>query len=161
MKLEIGDETMYERLTDKLKTTTAIKWFPGHGAEERWIVEVEEELGFRLPPSYRWWLTHYGNARLGDGSILAITDPEHREYVDTDILYIHRLNQAEDWWVARFPNRLDLYVPDSDELYFFDTSFRDEQGEMPVMCYDLMNDMIDIYASTFAEFLEQLIDERG
>ncbi len=29
------------------------------------------------------------------------------------------------------------------------------------MCYDLMNDLIDKYASTFAEFLERLIDEHS
>jgi len=152
---------MYERLAEKLKTTSALKWFPGRGAEESWIVEVEEELGFRLPPSYRWWLIHYGNARLNGGNILAICAPEHREYDDSDLLYMHRLNKAEDWLVARFPHRLDLYVPDSDELYYFDTSSRDEDGEFAVMCYDLMNDWIDKYASTFAEFLEQLIDERS
>jgi antitoxin YobK len=89
---------MYERLAEKLKTTSALKWFPGHGAEESWIAEAEEELGFCLPPSYRWWLVHYGNARLGDGNILAIAAPEHREYNDGDLLYIHRLNKAEEWW---------------------------------------------------------------
>ncbi|SEG58513.1 SMI1/KNR4 family protein [Paenibacillus sp. UNC499MF] len=152
---------MYERLADKLKTTSALKWFPGHGAEESWITELEEELGFRLPPSYRWWLTRYGNAGLGGGHILTVTSPEHREYDDSDILYIHRLNQAEEWLVSRFPHRLDLFVPDSDELYYFDTSSKDEHGEFPIMRYDLMNDLIDTYALTFAEFLEQLIDERS
>ncbi|WMT40973.1 SMI1/KNR4 family protein [Paenibacillus sp. D2_2] len=58
---------MYERLAEKLKTTSALKWFPGHGAEESWIAEAEEELGFRLPPSYRWWLIHYGYAGLNGG----------------------------------------------------------------------------------------------
>ncbi|MFS0838738.1 SMI1/KNR4 family protein [Paenibacillus sp. 1P03SA] len=152
---------MYERLADKLKTTSALKWFPGHGAEESWITEVEEELGFRLPPSYRWWLTHYGNARLSGANILTVVSPEHREYDDSDILYLHRLNQAEEWLVSRFPHRLDLFVPDGDELYYFDTSVSDEQGEFPIMRYDLMNDLIDTYALTFAEFLEQLIDERS
>lgn len=42
---------MYESLADKLKTTSALKWFPGHGAEESWIAEVEEELGFSLQSS--------------------------------------------------------------------------------------------------------------
>ncbi|MFC6647826.1 hypothetical protein [Paenibacillus rhizoplanae] len=55
---------------------------------------------------------------------------------------------------------MDLFVPDSDELYYFDTSAPDEQGEFPVMRYDLMNDLIEEYAPTFAGFLEQLIDER-
>ncbi|OUS76243.1 hypothetical protein B1748_13350 [Paenibacillus sp. MY03] len=152
---------MYERLAEKLKTTSALKWFPGRGAEESWIVEVEEELGFRLPPSYRWWLAHYGNARLNGGEILTIAPPEYRDEYDGDLLYIHRLNKAEEWLVSRFPHRLDVFVPDSDELYYFDTSARDAQGEFPIMCYDLMNDLIDTYASTFAEFLERLIDERS
>lgn len=111
-------EPMYERLAEKLKTTSKIRWFPGHGAEESWIEEAEQELGFRLPPSYRWWATHYGDGWLNGGHILSIGDPEHREYTDSDLLYIHRLNKAEDWWVSRFPNRLDLFVPDSDEQFF-------------------------------------------
>lgn len=150
---------MYDSLAEKLKTTTALKWFPNRGSEESWIAEVEEELGFSLPPSYRWWLIHYGNARQNGGNILGVCAPEHREYDDSDLLYIHRLNKGEDWWVERFPHRLDLFVPDSDELYFFDTSTRDEQGEFPVMCYDLANGIIDTYAPTFAAFLERLIEE--
>ncbi|WP_255438632.1 hypothetical protein [Brevibacillus sp. AG162] len=71
-----------------------------------------------LEESYRWWLIHYGNARLNGGNILTIVSPEHREYDDSDLLYIHRLNKAEGWWVSQFPHRLDLFVPDSDELYF-------------------------------------------
>ncbi|MFX3636138.1 MAG: SMI1/KNR4 family protein [Candidatus Pristimantibacillus sp.] len=102
-----------------------------------------------------------GDAGLNGGNILTIAAPEHREYFDGDLLYIHRLNKAEEWWVGRFPHRMDLFMPDSDELYFFDTSTRDKQGEFPIMCYDLMNDLIDLYASTFAEFLERLIDERS
>lgn len=151
---------MYEHLTEKLSKPSAIRWFPGHGAEESWIAEAEAELGFKLPPSYRWWLARYGGGSLGDGQILTLVAPEDREYTDWDLLYIHRLNLAEEWWVARFPHRMDLFVPDSDELYYFDTSSPDEQGEFPVMRYDLMNDLIEEYAPTFAGFLEQLIDER-
>ncbi|GKU77217.1 hypothetical protein L3i20_v216140 [Paenibacillus sp. L3-i20] len=98
---------------------------------------------------------------MSGGNILAIAAPEHRENYDGDLLYIYRLNKAEEWWLSRFPHRMDLFVPDSDELYSFDTSTRDEQGEFPIMYYDLMNDLIDKYASTFAEFLERLIDERS
>ncbi|MFD1903180.1 SMI1/KNR4 family protein [Paenibacillus rhizoplanae] len=52
---------MYEHLTEKLSKPSAIRWFRGHGAQESWIAEAEAELGFKLPPSYRWWLIHYGN----------------------------------------------------------------------------------------------------
>ncbi|MCI1773221.1 MAG: hypothetical protein LKI04_04405 [Paenibacillus lautus] len=64
-------------------------------------------------------------------------------------------------WREQYPHRLDLFVPDEDELYFFDTSAKDEQGEFPVIRYDLMNDLIEEYAPTFAGFLEQLIDKRS
>ncbi|WP_169456528.1 hypothetical protein [Paenibacillus pinihumi] len=46
---------MYERLEEKLKTTSALKWFPNHGAEESWITEVEEEL--RLHTDGGWFIT--------------------------------------------------------------------------------------------------------
>ncbi|WP_245586038.1 hypothetical protein [Paenibacillus pinihumi] len=68
---------------------------------------------------------------------------------------------AEDWWVSRYPGRLELFSPDSDELYHFDTTARDEQGEFPILLHDLMNDITETYATTFAEFLERLIDERS
>ncbi|REK76785.1 SMI1/KNR4 family protein [Paenibacillus paeoniae] len=152
---------MYERLVEKLERTTSIKWFQGHGVEEGWITEAEAELGYSLPQSYLWWLRHYGNGRLDGGSILSLTPPEFRDIADDDILYIHRLNLADEDWVEQFPGRLDLFVPDSDELYFFDTSFVNDQQEFNVMRYDLMNGIIEVYAPTFAEFLEQLIDQWG
>lgn len=152
---------MYERLAEKLESTTAVKWFPGRGAKEEWIAEAEAELGFSLPPSYRWWLKNYGSATLSGTGILMLAPPDVREYTDTDILYIHRLNQDDEEWREQYPHRLDLFVPDEDELYFFDTSAKDEQGEFPVMRYDLMNDLIEEYAPTFAGFLEQLIDKRS
>lgn len=152
---------MYERLAQKLESTTALKWYPGHGVDEDWIVEAEAELGFSLPPSYRWWLKNYGSAMLSGTEILTLAPPDMREYADTDILYIHRLNQADEEWRKQYPHRLDLFVPDEDELYYFDTSTKDDQGEFPVMRYDLMNDLIEEYAPTFADFLERLIDERS
>ncbi len=43
---------MDDKLAEKLASTTAIKWFPGHGVEENWIIEAEAELGFNLSPCY-------------------------------------------------------------------------------------------------------------
>ncbi|WP_251038161.1 SMI1/KNR4 family protein [Paenibacillus albidus] len=50
---------MYEQLAGKLDNATALKWYPGHGAQEEWMAQAEAELGFSLPPSYRWWLKNY------------------------------------------------------------------------------------------------------
>ncbi|WP_336635676.1 SMI1/KNR4 family protein [Lysinibacillus fusiformis] len=150
---------MYENLIKKLAHTILIKWHPGCNVKDSWIAEAEAELGFQLPPSYCWWLMNYGNARLNGGNILTVSQPEYRDISDNDILYIHRLNLADEDWYRKYPNRLDLFVPDADELYFFDLSAKDKDGEFPVMCYDLMNDMIDEYAATFSAFLERLLDE--
>lgn len=151
----------YERLAQKIEQSTAIKWHVNFRAEEAWIAEAEEELGHRLPPSYRWWLLNYGFARLSGSEIFSLHSPEHRDYADSDLIYNHRLHMEDDERREQFPHRLDLFVPDSDELYFFDTSAADEHGEFPVMCYDLMNGLIYVYAPTFADFLEKLIDERS
>ncbi|MEK5433607.1 SMI1/KNR4 family protein [Lysinibacillus sp. FSL R7-0073] len=150
---------MYENIVKKLAHTTSIKWHPGCNVKDSWITEAELELGFQLPPSYCWWLMNYGNARLIGGNILTVSQPEYRDIDDSDILYIHRLNLADEDWYRKYPNRLDLFVPDADELYFFDLSAKDEDGEFPVMCYDLMNNMIYEYAPTFSDFLERLLDE--
>ncbi|EAZ86766.1 SMI1/KNR4 family protein [Lysinibacillus fusiformis] len=150
---------MYENLVKKLAHTTSIKWHPRCNVKDSWITDAEIELGFQLPPSYCWWLMNYGKARLNGGNILTVSQPEYRDIDDSDILYIHRLNLADEDWYKKYPNRLDLFVSDADELYFFDLSAKDEDGEFPVMCYDLMNDMIYEYATTFSVFLERLLDE--
>jgi len=144
---------MYNRLMEKLEQTTAIKWFSGRGVEENWIKEAEEELGFTLPPSYCWWLRNYGNAFLDGSYILTLTSPEFR-----DILVMI-------FSIFIVPMRLmrisvNSILIGSDELYYFDTSSKDSDGEFKIMCYDLMNGIIYEYAPTFADFLEKLIGER-
>ncbi|MGO4527810.1 SMI1/KNR4 family protein [Paenibacillus sp. 2TAF8] len=136
--------------------TQALKWFPNRQVEESWIVEVEQELGFLLPPSYRWWLLNYGQAMLSGTAILTSTSSEHREYTDTDILYIYRLADEQ----AKQEGKLELFVPDEDMLYYFDTRSADESGEFKVMCLDYFNGEPEVYANSFAEFLEKLIDQR-
>ncbi len=98
---------------------------------------------------------------MNGGNILTLSLPAYRDINDTDILYIHRLNLVDEDWCRRFPNRLDIFIQDADELYFFDTSSKDKHGEFPVLCYDLMNNMIYVYVPTFSDVLESLIDERS
>lgn len=153
---------MYEQLAEKLEKTSSIRWHRGRGVKnEEWITTAESELGFSLPPSYLWWVREYGNAYLNGGWILTLDEPEHRDITDADLIYMHRLNLEDDFRKEHFPNRLDVYTPDSDEQYYFDLSSRDEQGEFPVMCHDMMNGIIDVYAPTFAAFLERLLDEHS
>ena len=144
---------MYNRLMEKLEQTTAIKWFSGRGVEENWIKEAEEELGFTLPPSYCCWLRNYGNAFLDGSYILTLTSPEFR-----DILVMIFSIFIVPMWLMRIS--VNSILIGSDELYYFDTSSKDSDGEFKIMCYDLMNGIIYEYAPTFADFLEKLIGER-
>jgi len=144
---------MYNRLMEKLEQTTAIKWFSGRGVEKNWIKEAEEELGFTLPPSYCWWLRNYGNAFLDGSYILTLTSPEFR-----DILVMIFSIFIVPMWLMRIS--VNSILIGSDELYYFDTSSKDSDGEFKIMCYDLMNGIIYEYAPTFADFLEKLIGER-
>ncbi|WP_339307576.1 SMI1/KNR4 family protein [Paenibacillus sp. FSL R5-0519] len=147
---------MYSSLIEKLEHTEAIRWFPNHQVQESWIVEVEQELGFSLPPSYRWWLLNYGQALLSGTEILTITSEEHREYTDVDILYRYRLADED----AKKEGKLELFVPDEDEYYYFDTQTADQLGEYKVMRLDYFNGEPEVYADSFAGFLEKLIDQR-
>ncbi|UOK61612.1 SMI1/KNR4 family protein [Paenibacillus sp. OVF10] len=103
---------MYSSLIEKLEHTEAIRWFPNHQVQESWIVEVEQELGFSLPPSYRWWLLNYGQALLSGTEILTITSSEHREYTDADILYRYRLAdeeaKKEGSWSCLYRTRMNI-----------------------------------------------------
>ncbi|MEO2258341.1 SMI1/KNR4 family protein [Paenibacillus amylolyticus] len=147
---------MYSSLIEKLEHTEVIRWFPNHQVQESWIVEVEQELAFPLPPSYRWWLLNYGQALLSGTEILTITSSEHREYTDADILYRYRLTDED----TKKEGKLELFVPDEDEYYYLDTRTADQLGEYKVMRLDYFNGEPEVYADSFAEFLEKLIDQR-
>lgn len=146
---------MYEQLEQKL-SSGAIRWHPGAGVMEEWITDAEREIGLPLPPSYRWWLKKYGNAEVGGAEILTLAPPEFRDDADTDIVYIHRLNAAN----PSYPEgRLYVFQPNTEETYYFDTAHPSPDGEYPVMRDDYLGGESEVYAATFAEFLERLIDE--
>lgn len=86
---------------------------------------------------------------LNGTEIPTITSPEHREYTDADILYRYRLTDQD----AKKEGKLALFVPDEDEYYYFDTRTADHLGEYKV-------GEPEVYADSFAGFLEKLIDQR-
>ncbi|SFE69482.1 SMI1-KNR4 cell-wall [Paenibacillus algorifonticola] len=149
---------MYASLKNKLEHPSAIKWFAGRQVEEAWIAEAEAELGQQLPASYKWWLREYGNAQLSGSVIFTLVPPEFKDISDSDLLYNHRLNREHDWIPQ---GRLYIYVPDADEAYFFDMKAWDGQNEGEVMREDYLGGDVEVYAQSFAQFLEKLIDEHS
>ncbi len=134
-----------------------------NAASPEWIAEAEQELGYRLPDSYVWWLTHYGSLFFNrqDG-VYSLAPPDFREDAIDDLLYNHRLDAEADW----IPDgRLYIYRPDEDESYYWDVSAPvHEPGiavEYPIMRVDMLDGSEDVYARSFAEFVEQMLTARG
>lgn len=85
--------------------------------------------------------------------MLTLTSPEFR-----DILVMIFSIFIVSMWLMRIG--VNSILIGSDDLYYFDTSSKNSDGEFKIMCYDLMNGIIYEYAPPFADFLEKLIGER-
>ncbi|OWA37304.1 hypothetical protein B9G55_04365 [Saccharibacillus sp. O16] len=155
-------EVLYETLSQRLDRFPGSKRRTMESVEPAWIAEAEAELGYRLPDSYIWWLQEFGSFTVSGSWIYTLVPPEHRDLADDDLLYNHRLNIAADWRPA---GRLYIFTPDADEDFYFDVSAPiTEAGvpvEYPVMRFDHLMGEAELYADSFAGFLEQLLQERG
>ncbi len=134
-----------------------------NAALPEWIAEAEQELGYRLPDSYVWWLTHYGSLFFsGQDGVYSLAPPDFREDAIDDLLYNYRLDKQADWIPE---GQLYIYRPDGDESYYFDVSQPVQDSgvavEYPVMRVDMAGDYEELYAASFAEFVEQMLAERG
>lgn len=123
--------------------------------QQEWIDDVEEELGFKLPESYKWWCKEFEYFAFGDQFVKCITSPEHRDECDIDILYTRRTDLENETIEA---NQLTVFEPD-DEIYYFKIEKGIENNEYKVYIKDFYNDTEDIYANNFLEFLENKIKE--
>lgn len=132
---------------------------PGQQIPPEWIDRAEAALGIAFPPSYRWWLSHYGDTALGDSSIYTILQQDFDDACGPDIVYQHRMNQRNSIAIA---NGLIVFEPESsDEIYYFDLTLPDADGEYPVMLRDLESGTQEVLAPSFAAFLERQLRMRG
>ncbi|MCQ4085655.1 SMI1/KNR4 family protein [Saccharibacillus sp. JS10] len=155
---------MYEELSKRLDGFAGSKRLTEteNPIQTEWITEAEAELGYRLPDSYRWWLQHFGMLRIGGTEIFTLAPPEFKEMAHDDLIIQHRLDTEQDWVPE---HRLYIFKPDADEEFYFDVSQpireSDVPVEYPIMLFTPFGADEEIYADSFASFLERLLQERG
>jgi antitoxin YobK len=121
------------------------------GVEEQWVRKAEEALGVQLPPSFVYFLTHYGGATIGGEVVNGLLGIEFDDACGPDIVYntlLDRQNRGLD------PSLVVLVDNDGDEFFYLQTGLVDEEAENPVL-RELIEEKgtLRSYAANFAEFL--------
>ena len=127
----------------------------GHGTPLEIIADAEKHLGMQFPPSYRWWLAKYGGGYLGGHEFQGLF-PQPIADRDPDLPLIGDIvDRAQQNTVAPlYPSHLlELLSYEGDEVYFFDTRRRSNDGEWPVVCICAGSSEPEDVARSFAEFL--------
>lgn len=149
---------MYERLANLIKSSPHVDFGEGNGrgVSEEWIRKAEERLGLGLPPSYKWWLREYGGGEIGREEIYSIYEKEFENAAGGDIVFAALANETNG---ISGTEKLFICDPGTDEAWYFDTTQKNADGEYPVYFYDYTDDSSELYANSFAEFLERKIKE--
>ena len=148
--------TSYDEITSLIEESDRVDFAPyGEGVSEEWIQKAERRLGLPLPPSYKWWLKHYGGGEIGGEEIYSIYEREFENVSGGDIVYVAIVNER-----AGISSKEKLYVskPGSDEAFYFDTTQSDSEGEYRVFVDDHTDASSVPYASNFLEFLKKRIE---
>ena len=122
-------------------------WVAGPVSSEL-IIELEDKLNTKLPDSYKGFLLNYGAISIGDSVISGITCADINEgggsvYSDTQYL----IKEYE------LPKHLVVIQADEEAPYCLDSSQVSNNGEMPVVCYELNNKHSSKLSSNFKEWL--------
>jgi len=134
-------------------------------ASEKELEEFEVQLGYRLPPSYRLFLSlHNGWQHWeGDTDLISIAERQHGEYAE------HIRILKEDAWEAGHAAVVEgLFIGlnlDSSGAFILDTQKIDKRGEMEIINYEYdeiarYSDFLDMLKKT-AKNLEEIIAEEG
>ncbi len=148
----------FERLGTMIAGSSRVRVFPGRAAPPDLVEDAERELGLPLPASYKFWLAEYGNLSIGPDPVFGLAEPEHRDVADDDLIYNARLVEENG-----FPpsGMIPVYVPDSDEAFYFDTRSGLKGGEYPVLRYDYNTGTFETFSSSFAGFLVEVVRRAG
>lgn len=126
----------------------------GDGVSEEWIEKAEIRLNVQFPPSYKWWLKNYSGGEINGDEIFSVYEIDFDEVVGGDIVYINELNRKNN---LTNENQLTIQENDQGEMYYFDLTLQNDDGEYPIFI-DTNNQK---YADTFLEFLQKKIEEQG
>ncbi|WP_312736866.1 SMI1/KNR4 family protein [Stenotrophomonas sp.] len=148
----------FERLGTMIAGSSRVRVFPGRAAPPDLVEDAERELGLPLPASYKFWLVEHGSLSIGPDPVFGLAEPEDRDVADDDLIYNARL-VAEDGFSPS--GILPIFVPDSDEAFYFDTRGGLKDGEYPVLRYDYNTGAFETFSSSFAGFLVEVVRRAG
>lgn len=117
------------------------------------IIETEQILGAKLPPSYVWFLLNYGGGTVHGDEILSISkkyDEKDMSDIASVTLDYRRRNYLADHEIA-------FCLTDFGETFLMDTSRKSAEGEF-IIVRELDGERKDV-ASDFIEFLIRYIKE--
>jgi len=119
----------------------------GDGAPEELLQRAESALGFKFPPSYRWWLRSYGGGEVLGEEIYSLYETPGPS---GDVVYQHELNQTKG---LLGPRQLVICHSDVDGMFYLDIAGEKPGAEAPVISQALGT----VYAQDFSEFLYKRI----
>lgn len=131
----------------------------GEHCSDELLALAEERLGLPLPPSYRWWCRHFGGGILGYSYELSSVYWEGPDdpCPAGDIAYLAKINRENS---RHGTELLELLNHDGGEVFYFDTTRRDDEGEYPVVVRYAPGSC-EPYAANFLEFLKKRIEFMG
>jgi len=149
-----GSVAMFDVIDDVVAKSARLKVFPGQGVPHALIEDAERELGIPLPDTYKAWLLRYGNLSVGDTQVFTLAPIEDRDIADDDLVYNTRLAVGNG-----FPplGLLPVFLPGSDEAFYFDTRGGLKEGEYPVVRFDHDEGVFHFFSPSFLEFMITLV----
>lgn len=149
---------MYQKFLELVRANEyKIKHGQKDFVKQEWIDYTEQELGFLLPDSYKWWVQEFEYFKVDSEYIKYITPPQDRDLDESDVLYTYKSDQENG---IMDENRLTILVEgEGDEVYYFLVEPGLEGNEYRVCCQNHITDDDDFYADNFLKFLEMKIHE--
>ena len=141
-----------EKMIGMIRANGDDVWVAGPQPEKA-VAELEHKLGYALPPSYRAFLLRYGSLKIFDTVISGIMDGRFEGDGAGQLLDDTERYRKDD----HLPRHLLVVQPDEDAPYCLATSTPDEDGEFPLVCYDLQTGDIDPIADNFGTWLRDTL----
>lgn len=146
--------TIEEEIRQLIESSDAVDFSPyGQGVSDEWIMRAEQNLGFKLPPSYRWWLKNFGGGEIHGEEIYSVYEIDDVKG-GGDIVYMHDVNLRNG---TAQVNELFVSEPSGDESFYFRLDEGLPDGEFPIYVFDYVNNEHQKYADNFFEFLKKRI----
>jgi hypothetical protein len=145
-----------DALIERIRANGHKVWVAGPQSDEA-IVELEQTLGVRMPPSFRDFLSRFGGFALGNSFISGIINNKPLA-TGTGRLYWDTQRFRREYGV---PDHLLVVQPDEDAPYCLNMTAPKPDGEVPMVCYELHSRHIGRIAGSFREWFVNWLQLRA